>query len=151
MLFVYEYLKNPVPVQAAVAAGYSKTTADAQSWAWVTSDRSKCPESYRHVWDAVYSARANRCERLKIDADWLLESAVDLYRKCMQEVPVLDRKGKPTGIYRFEASVACNVLTVIGKHVDVKAFEERIVVREEPADLFSQAVRRGLEKRNDLH
>jgi hypothetical protein len=39
-----------------------------------------------------------------------------LYRRCTQAVPVLDRRGKPTGEFRMEAPTAAKCLELLGKH-----------------------------------
>ncbi len=71
-LFVEAYLLHPNAYKAAVTAGFAKSTADKKAPLWVGKDREKCPENYRHVWDAYYKARETRSEETKIDAKFIL-------------------------------------------------------------------------------
>ena len=41
----------------------------------------------------------------------------------MEEKPVLDREGNPTGNYRFDAADTLRALETIGKHKAVNAFK----------------------------
>lgn len=53
---------------------------------------------------------ADRVERLQIDADWVLQRAVELYQACLNE------EQYPT---------AARALEIVGKNVDVQAFSEK--------------------------
>jgi len=64
-----------------------------------------------------------RAERLRVGGDWVLGELKRLYDRCMQNEPALDRDGEYIGEYRFDASNAAKALTLIGKHVDVRAFD----------------------------
>jgi len=61
--FVEEYLKDLNATQAAIRAGYSKRTAGQTG-----NELLKNPEIQRRIMDA----KAERSERTKIDADWVL-------------------------------------------------------------------------------
>ena len=73
-------------------------------------------------------------EKCGINAQWVLNQAVAVHERCMQSRPVLDKKGDPvlaeledgtlTPAYAFDASGANKALEIVGKHVDVKAFEK---------------------------
>jgi len=71
--FINEYLLDLNATQAAIRAGYAKTTADKKASLWVGKSRESCPENMRHVWDAVNVAKEARSERTEINADWLLK------------------------------------------------------------------------------
>ena len=64
--FVVEFPIDMDPQAAAIRAGYVKTTAHSKAWGWVCESR--C--SKLHVLEAVKTAKAERMERLKIDADF---------------------------------------------------------------------------------
>ena len=115
-LFVSEYLKDLNASQAARRAGYSSKVA-----AEIGYENLKKP----HIAAAIQEAFTQRIERTKIDADYVLRQAVKVHERCMQAVPVLDKKGCPTGEYRFDAAGACRALELIGKHVDIQAFKEQ--------------------------
>lgn len=74
---------------------------------------------------SVISAEMHdRMRRLKIDGDWVLEQAVEVFKRCMQAEKMLDRDGNITGEFRFDAANSLKALELIGKHVNVKAFEK---------------------------
>ncbi len=64
-------------------------------------------------------------KEFKIDAEWVLRQAVKVHERCMQAEPVMSQ-GAPTGEYKFEAAGANKSLELIGKHIDVQAFQEKI-------------------------
>lgn len=74
---------------------------------------------------SVISAEMHgRMQRLKIDGDWVLEQAVEVFNRCMQVEKMLDRNGNLTGEFRFDATNSLKALELIGRHVNVKAFEK---------------------------
>ena len=77
-----------------------------------------------HVIEALLEARQRVSEKAEIDSAWVLREMVEVYHRCMQDVPVLDKEGNPTGEYRFAHSGANKALENIGKHTSVNAFKE---------------------------
>jgi hypothetical protein len=77
---------------------------------------------------------AQRVERTEINADWVLQKLAEVHARVTQEIqPCLDRRGRQlrdpeTGaaLFKFDAPAANRALELIGKHVDIGAFEERI-------------------------
>lgn len=100
--FVQEYLIDLNATQAAARAGYSPKTSNEQG-ARLLANAS--------IAGAVQKALAERSERVRIDADWVLARAVELHARCVSEN---DRTNER------------QTLDLIGKHVDVEAFKERI-------------------------
>lgn len=100
-LFVLEYIKDFNGARAAKEAGYTAKFAARRAFELLEK-----PE----INAALQQAMEERSERTKIDADWVLTEAVDLYKECRQEG---DRKSAST------------VLKTIGTHVDVQAFKEK--------------------------
>jgi hypothetical protein len=49
---------------------------------------------------------------------------VEVFERCMQHKPVLDKDGNPTGEYRFDSAGAARALELMGKHKSVNAFKE---------------------------
>lgn len=72
VVFKDAYLQTMNAYQSAVAAGYSKTTANKKAPLWVCKSREKCPENKLHVWDAVHQAMAKRSEETQITAKLVL-------------------------------------------------------------------------------
>jgi len=64
-----------------------------------------------------------------IDAAWVLKSAKRVFDRCMQDEPVMSQ-GEPTGEYKFAESGANKALEIIGKHIDVQAFNENISIKD---------------------
>ena len=65
----------------------------------------------------------------KIDAAWVLKSAKRVFDRCMQDEPVMSQ-GEPTGEYKFAEAGANKALEIIGKHIDVQAFNENISIKD---------------------
>lgn len=122
--FVEEYLVDLNATQAAIRAGYSAATARQMG-----SENLSKPD----IADAVAAAAAKRSEQAGIDAAYVLRQAVKLHERCMQEVdPVLDRRGQQirddagNPLFEFNAVGASKALELVGKHIDVQAFKEKV-------------------------
>lgn len=128
--FVGEYMIDMNGTQAAVRSGYSPKTAKAQGSRLLTN---------ADVAAAVTAAKQARAEATRIDAAWVLREAVALYQRCVGEIkPALhpktrqqmrDHEGNP--LFTFNAAVAARALELVGKHVEVGAFKERVEVSGE--------------------
>jgi len=75
-----------------------------------------------YILDALEQGRKRVAEKAEVDAAWVLQQQVRVFDRCMQDEPVLDGEGNPTGIFRFNASGALRALENIGKHCSVDAF-----------------------------
>lgn len=121
-LFCLEYIKDFNATQAAIRAGYSKKTAGQQAF-----DLLKKLE----IQEEITKAKNERMEAVKIDANWVLKQAVSVHQRCMQAEAVTDRSGEPVKdfdgkvIYKFDSSGANKALEIVGKHIDVQAFNEK--------------------------
>lgn len=122
--FCQEYLIDLNATQAAIRAGYSQETARSIGHENLTK-----PD----ISDRIAELQAERAENLKIDASYVLKQAVEIHRRCMQEVrPLTDRKGEQIRdddgmpLYVFDAKGAVSALTLVGKHVGVQAFQENV-------------------------
>jgi phage terminase small subunit len=122
--FVEEYLIDLNATQAAIRAGYSEGTARQMG-----SENLSKPD----IADAVAAAALKRAEQTEIDAAYVLRQAVKLHERCMQEVsPVLDRKGQQVtdeagkALFEFNALGASKALELVGKHVSIQAFKDRV-------------------------
>ena len=125
--FVEEYLTDLNATQAAVRAGYSRNCAGQ-----IGVENLKKPV----IAAAVAEAKRERSEATKIDAEWVLRQAVELHRRCMQEIrPVRNPKtGKQlyddegNALFKFNAAAANRALELVGKHVDIGAFKQQLEV-----------------------
>jgi phage terminase small subunit len=141
--FVQEYLIEPNATRAAREAGY------------------KSPDKLGHqvmqrprIKAAIARAMKARSKRLEIDSDLVLRRLNEIYLRVTQEVkPALNSKtGKPLRdehgncLYTFNAGAALKALELMGKHVDVSAFEEKHSVDISVADLLRRKVRQRQER-----
>ncbi len=128
-MFCREYLLDLNATQAAIRAGYSEKTANRTA----TKLLSKAV-----IQDLISELKSERSERVGIDADWVLKSAKRVFERCMQDEPILNSGGEPVMVktqngelacaYKFDSSGANKSLELIGKHVDVQAFKERLEI-----------------------
>ena len=148
--FVEEYLIDLNATQAAIRAGYSAKTAKQQASRLLTNV---------DVVAAVALAKKERSEKTKIDAEWVLRQAVELHRRCMQEIkPARNPKTRKqlydddsNALFQFNAAAANRSLEIIGKHVDIQAFKERIEHSSglSMADRILKARRQGYQPARD--
>lgn len=143
--FVHEYLIDLNATQAAIRAGYSPKTAHVQGPRLLEN---------AEVQDALDEAKAERSEKTKIDANWVLsrlaeEASADLgdiYNedgsiKPIHDWPKIwrqglvagikhqelrDSEGNRTGEFIVDVKISDRIkrLELIGKHVRVNAFQE---------------------------
>lgn len=100
--FVQEYLIDLNATQAAIRAGYSEDTARA-----IGSENLSKPD----IAQAIAEAKAKRAEECGIDAAWVLREAKRTYLACHD---------------KDKLSEAVSALKLVGTHIDVQAFKERI-------------------------
>ncbi len=122
-LFCIEYLVDLNATQAAIRAGYSEKTAQA-----IGAENLTKPLMAEEI-TKLFKERASK---VKVNADWVLDQAVKLHNRCMQTEPVLDRNGEHikdedgNSLYKFEHAGASKSLELIGKHIDIQAFKEKV-------------------------
>lgn len=124
-LFVDYYLIDLNATEAAKKAGYSAKTAYS-----IGEENLRKPE----IAAAVQKAMDERAERVKVDADYVLNTIVDTIERCKQAKPVLDKKGEhvlvetPDGgealAYTFDAGAVLRGAELLGKHL--KLFTEKV-------------------------
>ena len=97
--FVDEYLVDLDPQRAAIAAGYSETTARIKSYGWVSK-----PDDKPHVYQAVQVGKEARAEKLNLDADDVLRHAQQL---AMYDIRRLyDKDGEPLPPHQLPEDLA---------------------------------------------
>jgi phage terminase small subunit len=62
-------------------------------------------------------ATAKAIEKTALTKEWVIERVIENANRAMQNVPVLDRDGRPTGEYRYEGQVANKALELLGKEI----------------------------------
>lgn len=106
--FCEEYLKDLNGTQAAIRAGYSKKTANEQSSRLLANV---------NVAPYLDSLRKKIEEKNELSIQWVLDELVKNKNMAMQEEPVYDSEGNPTGEYTYQGSVANKAIELIGKHL----------------------------------
>lgn len=117
--FVEEFLVDLNATQAAIRAGYSKKTARVQASQLLTK---------LNIQEAIAEAKTNRIERIQLNQNYVLTRLVENVERAMQNRPVLDAKGDPTGEYVYAGTVANKALELLGKHLGM--FQDRIEVND---------------------
>jgi len=123
-LFCLEYLKDLNATQAAIRAGYSEKTSRVIG----------CQNLIKlNIQDRIQELFSERQKRVQVDSDYVLSQAQKLHERCMQEIrPVRTQKGEQVVdidgnlLFTFDSNGAARSLELIGKHVNVGAFRERI-------------------------
>lgn len=140
--FVEEYLVDLNATQAAIRAGYSEATASEIGYENLSKPQ---------IAEAIAAARAERSERTRIDADWLLtrlaaEATADvgeLYAedgriRPVKDWPLIWRQGLVAGlevetilegaghVTKLKLSDRVKRLELIGRHINVQAFKDKI-------------------------
>lgn len=140
--FVDEYLIDLNATQAAIRAGYSAATASEIGYENLSKPQ---------IAEAIAAAQAARSEKTGIDAAWLLKRLADeavadvrdLYTddgriKPVNDWPLIWRQGLVAGlevetigegaghVTKVKLSDRIKRLELIGRHIDVQAFKDKI-------------------------
>jgi phage terminase small subunit len=147
--FVEEYLLDLNATQAAIRAGYSAKTANAQAARLLANVKVKA---------AIVEAKKDRSEKTGIDAAWLLTRLADeatadindLYAEdgslkpinewpkvwrtglvagieTVQEYETVDGEKRSIGVVKkIKLADRTRIKELIGKHVDVQAFKDKV-------------------------
>jgi len=105
--FCEEYLIDLNATQAAIRAGYSKKTAGT-----ISTENMQKPL----ITDLITKLKQERAEITGINAAYVLKMSDELLKRCMSEGA------------DFNAAGAGKALDLIGKHIDVQAFNEKTTV-----------------------
>lgn len=123
--FVEEYPKDLNQTQAARRAGFKHPPQAGARMFTIPA-----------VVAAVVKRIKERSEKTGIDAEWVLRQAVEVYKRVTQEIkPALHPKTRRqmkdedgNALYIFDSSAALRALEIIGRHIDVGAFEDRMKI-----------------------
>jgi hypothetical protein len=114
--FVQEFLVDHCGTQAAIRAGYGRLNAGSYARHLLQTPK---------VQHALAKLKAERMRRTQIDQDFVIEKLVENIERAMQAVPVLDRNGQPTGVYRYQGHVVNEALRMLAKHTGGFNADER--------------------------
>jgi len=123
-MFCLEYLIDLNATQAAIRAGYAESSSKANANRMIANDCIK---------ERIQELKSVREKELKVDALWVLERSIELHDRCSQAKLVTDREGNPIKdedgrpVYKFEHAGVSKALELIGKHVNIQAFADKVV------------------------
>jgi len=112
-MFCQEYLVDLNATKAAIRAKYSEKSADV-----IGCENLGKPKIAKRIAEL----KGQRIEKTQINAQWVLDQAVKMHKKCSQELPIKDKDGAE--VYKFDSPGANKALELVGKHVDIQAFKE---------------------------
>ena len=117
-LFVLEYMKDLNGTSAAIRANYSEKTARQQASRLLSNV---------NIQNAIAELKAQRNERLNIDADYVIKTIVETIERCSQAKQVYDKSGElvmtetPDGelapAYKYDASNVLKGAELLGRHL----------------------------------
>jgi phage terminase small subunit len=133
--FCQEYLIDLNATQAAIRAGYSEHTANVIG-----------PENLAKpcIAEKIAELKAERSERVQVDADFVLQGLINVATRCMQEEEVMIRNADGSmigsGEYKFEHSGANRAYELLGKHL--KLFTDKSeLTGKDGAPLVPEAIK----------
>lgn len=116
-IFVYEMIKEmnngkakKNQTNAAIRAGYSPKTANEQAAHLMSLPKIK---------SEIEKELDKLQKRALITAESVLADIKEIGDRCMQSEPVLDKDGKETGEYRFDAHGALRSRELLGKNLEL--------------------------------
>lgn len=120
--FVDEYLIDLNAKQAAIRAGYSEKSAEAQGSVLLSTPKVK---------HAIQSKQLETQARTQVTADFVIGGLVEVANRCMQKVPVMEfdpvakmkrqkiDEDTGNGVWEFDSGGANKALELLGKHLGV--------------------------------
>lgn len=115
--FAQELASGKHASEAYVIAGYKANDGNAST---LKSDQrvSKRVEELLATRARVAEEATHRAiERTAINKEWVMGRLRENVERAMTVEPVLDRKGKPTGEYRYDGAVANRALELLGREI----------------------------------
>jgi phage terminase small subunit len=101
------------PKEACVAAGTGVHQKTAQSW-----ERENVAIQSR-IQELTSMASKNAILKTGLDRQWVISRLMTVADRCMQNEEVLDKRGDPTGEYRFDSIGATRALELLGKTLNM--------------------------------
>lgn len=108
--FADKYFETLNGTESAIYAGFSESTARQQAWQLLQRE---------DIQEYLQELRAEYSKKTGITKEWIIERFKTISDRCIQEEPVLDKDGNPTGEYRFDSSGANNATAHLGKIIGV--------------------------------
>jgi len=94
--------------EAVIASGVEVKESTAKNW------ERDIPELRKRIAQLSEIADKNAILKTGLDREWVIDRLMKVVDRCMQAEEVLDRKGEPTGQYKFDSSGANGALKMLG-------------------------------------
>ena len=108
--FCDKYFETMNASESAIYAGFSADTSRQSGYQVLLR---------QDVQDYLIKLRAEYAEKSGITKEWIIERFKTISDRCIQEEPVLNNKGIPTGEYQFDSSGANAATAHLGKIIGV--------------------------------
>lgn len=108
--FADKYFETLNGKESAIYAGFAENSAKVQASQLLQRE---------DIQEYLQSLRSEYAEKSGISKLWIIERFKTISDRCIQEEPVIDKTGKPTGIYQFDSSGANNATAHLGKIIGV--------------------------------
>lgn len=110
--------------QAAKDVGYSELRAPQQG-----SNLAKTRKVAERIQELTVRVEDQTASTASISRAWVLERLIENVDRCMQAIQVMDKLGKPTGIYAWNPKEANAGLALIGKEIGMFVEKKDLTVR----------------------
>lgn len=136
--FVEKYLEYFNGREAALYAGYSEKSAS-----MIASENLTKPKVVEQIQLHIEEQSA----RTQLSADNVLLGLNEVFLRCMQHRPVLDKSGNPTGEFSFKPGEAIKALELIGKHLGM--FSEKLQIESRSLSQGSERLSPSIKEKID--
>jgi phage terminase small subunit len=108
--FADKYFETLNGKDSAIYSGFDENSAKVQASQLLQR---------QDIQDYLQKLRAEYSEKSGISKQWIIERFKTISDRCIQEEPVFDSKGEPTGEFKFDSSGANNATAHLGKIIGV--------------------------------
>ena len=108
--FADKYFETLNGKESAIYAGFAENSAKVQASQLLQRE---------DIQEYLQTMRAEYAEKSGISKQWIIERFKTISDRCIQEEPVFDSKGEPTGEFKFDSSGANNATAHLGKIIGV--------------------------------
>jgi len=126
--FCQEYLKHFNGTKAYQMAYKAKTNVAAVN----------ASKLLRNTKVQAYLAKKadKQAEKADITVQEVIADLKIMKDRCMQACQVLNKKGKPTGVWKFDSSGAIKSLELLGRYLTM--FSDKLIVKHDLSDLLEE-------------